>query len=221
MAAFLFSVNMGMRLAVRGRVIDVPALVGMSVEDARTRLDSLELELSVSGERYDEQAPAGTVMSQWPLAGTGIKPKRHVQITVSLGRRENPVPDLTGRTVRAAGMAAEQAGYELGFVTELSLSEENPDRIISQEPPPNASESVAYKIDVLVNQAPVERYVMPVLTGRNLNQAIRFFKQNGFEIDRIQYQTASNVPRGSIMRQFPQAGHMLRSDQSIVLEVAR
>lgn len=221
MSVFVFSVIFGMRLAVKGTLVEVPSLVGMSRSDAESVMSRVGLTLVVSGERYDSQVPRGAIISQVPGAGVDLKSNGDVRVILSLGRRINPVPDLRETTVRAARMMAEQNGYELGYVSEVVLPDGDDGRIISQYPAAHSSENIGAKIDVLVSRSEPVAYVMPDLVGQNLNRVLQLFKRYGFEVGRIQYSSVPNAVRGVVLRQFPEPGYQLQRGQEINLEVAR
>lgn len=218
---FLFSVILGMRFTVRGKVLETPALVGMSLADAEKLFKEKNLKLAVVGRRYDPDIPEDSIISQLPVAGVGIKANRDVQIVVSMGKRPNPVPDLTGRSPRAARLLARQSGYELGRISRISGGDEETEKIIGQNPKPNSEETVSNRIDVLVQKKLLAGYIMPDLVGDNLNRVMVFFEENGFEFPKVQYKPHSGVSKGTVVRQFPEPGYLLEEDESIHLEVAR
>ncbi|HUG43686.1 MAG TPA: PASTA domain-containing protein [Acidobacteriota bacterium] len=220
-AAFIFSSILGMKMAVRGKVVQVPPLIGMALTDAVPLSQSLDVNLVVSGQRYDPNVPEGAIISQLPGAGVEIRPKRDVQVVVSLGQRINPVPGLINVSLRAARLMVEQNGYELGKVSEIDIPGLGDDRIISQFPLPDSTENVGNSIDVLVNRSRPRQFVMPDLEGENLNRVIALFNSSGFEVDRIQYRSQLGAARGAVLRQFPEAGYALREDEAVHLEVAR
>ena len=221
LVVFMFSVIVGMRFSVRGKVFETPSIVGMSITDAEGLFEKKELNLAVVGRRYDPDVPKDAIISQLPVAGVGIKSNRDVQIVVSMGRRPNPVPDLAGRSLRAARLLAEQKGYELGKVSEILAGSEENERIIAQYPEPDSEENVSDRIDVLVQKKSLTAYIMPDVIGDNLNRVMMFFQDNGFEIARVQYKQHQGISKGTVVRQFPEPGYLLREDESIHLEVAR
>ncbi len=221
LVVFLFSVMLGMRFAVRGKVFETPSVVGMVMTDAEELFKKKELELVVVGRRYDPDIPKDAIISQLPAAGVGIKANRDVQVVVSMGRRPNPVPDLTGHTARAGRLLAKQNGYDLGKVSELFSGSEESERIVAQYPEPHSEDNVSDRIDVLVQKKSVAAYIMPDVIGDNLNRAMIFFQDNGFEIARVQYKEHQGIAKGTVVRQFPEPGYLLREDESIHLEVAR
>ncbi|MGW8181708.1 MAG: PASTA domain-containing protein, partial [bacterium] len=161
LVVFLFSIILGMRFSVRGKVFETPSIVGMSLVDAEGLFAEKELDLVVVGRRYDPDIPKDAIISQLPVAGVGIKANRDVQVVVSMGRRSNPVPDLMGHSARAARLLAQQNGYELGKVSEMSGGTEEGERIIAQYPEPLSEENVSERIDVLVQKKSVATYIMP------------------------------------------------------------
>ncbi|MFH1964936.1 MAG: PASTA domain-containing protein [Acidobacteriota bacterium] len=219
-ALFLFSGLLGMRFTVRGHVLKTPSIVGMSLDNAKEIFSRTELELVVGGNRYDENTPSGYIVSQVPGSGMGIKSNGKVMVIASLGRKSNPVPDLTGSSLRAARVLAEQSSYTLGRVSEISMGSKE-DHVVSQFPVPDSDESVSDNIDVLVTRKKPQEYVMPDLVGMDLSRTLRLLRDFGFDVDQIRYRRYAGVPRGSVVRQFPQPGYRLGPDLAIDLEVAR
>jgi beta-lactam-binding protein with PASTA domain len=220
-AVFLFSAIIGMRFAVRGRLLVTPDIQGMAVEEAREVVSGMDLSLFVTARRYDSSIEEGSVISQLPGPGLGIKAKGEVRVVVSMGKRTHAVPDLMGTSVRAARLVAEQNHFQLGQISRLNWVAEDDGEVVAQFPFPNAEDTVDDRIDVLVQETVPEAYVMPDMIGWNLNRALRFLKTHSFEVDRIRYRRHREIARGTIVRQFPEPGYMLRQDESINLEVAR
>ena len=219
-ALFLFSGLLGMRFAVRGHVIETPSVVGMSLENAEAIFSRTELDLVIGGRRYDRNIPSGFIVSQAPNAGMGIKSNGKVMVIASLGRKTNPVPDLAGSSLRAARVLAEQSRYKLGRVSEISLGDKE-DHVLSQFPVPESDESVSDNIDVLVTKMKPREFIMPDLVGMNLSRTLQLLRDHGFDVNQIRYREYEGLSRGSVVRQFPQAGYRLGPDSAIDLEVAR
>lgn len=220
-AVGLSSAYMGMRFAVRGSEVEVPSIIGKPLEQATETLKKVELKLEVLGERFDPQIGKGAVLSQHPQPGRRIKVQRKVQVILSLGEKRNPVPDLRGSTLRVARLMASQSGFELGHITEISISGVPKEEIVQQFPPPDSKEILSPKIDVLVSRGSSARYVMPDVTGQGLNKVLLLFERNGFKLGKIQYRYYPNVSRGTVVKQFPEPGYSLTDENSINLEIAR
>lgn len=101
--------------ASRGRApIDVPAVVGMPLEQARAHLRNAGLEVAV--ERVRSESPEGQVLTQDPAAQTGAESGETVTLEVSEGPPERPVPDLDGQECEDVEEILEEAGFEARFV---------------------------------------------------------------------------------------------------------
>ena len=90
------------KLTIHGRQETAPNLVGLPVEQARNVARQLGLSLDVEDRLYSDKVAADSVVSQMPGAGTGIKPRQQIHVLLSLGPQKVSVPDLVGRTLRAA-----------------------------------------------------------------------------------------------------------------------
>jgi beta-lactam-binding protein with PASTA domain len=69
-------------LAVRGRTVEVPNVVGKSKEAARQELDEAGLRMDV---KNNDKAPTGSVSDQSPSAGTIVKTGQIVRVSLSPG----------------------------------------------------------------------------------------------------------------------------------------
>jgi len=82
---FLFGAGAITYIAVRGRTVAVPNVVGKSREAAREALDEAGLRMGVKSEAYNEKTPAGSVTDQSPSAGTIVKTGQLVRVSISRG----------------------------------------------------------------------------------------------------------------------------------------
>ena len=91
---------------------EVPDLSGRTAAQARTSLGSRHLALGTTTEAYDDEVPAGEVVSTSPAAGTEVKRDAKVSLVVSKGPEPVAVPTVTGQGAEAATTAIEEAGLE-------------------------------------------------------------------------------------------------------------
>ncbi|MCH8820227.1 MAG: PASTA domain-containing protein [Acidobacteria bacterium] len=220
-AVGLFSAYVGMRIAVRGTEVEVPLILGKSVGEATQLLERVHLRHEVIGERFDPEISEGAVISQHPLPGGTMKTAGKVQLIVSLGEKENPVPDLKGTSLRVAHLMAREAGFEFGNISEISLAGIEEDHIVEQFPPPHSRDFLSPRIDILVSKGDFSRYLMPDVMGQSLNRVLLFFESNDFELGNIRYVDLANVSAGLVVKQFPEPGYVLTEADSINLEVSR
>src|SRR6185503_9557267 len=89
---FLFAL-VSMRVALRARDVEVPNLVGATVENASLTVANLGLALRIDpNQRPDERVPAGAVMQQDPAPGDVARRQRSIRVWVSSGPRRTTVP---------------------------------------------------------------------------------------------------------------------------------
>ena len=97
-----------MHFAIHGAEVQVPALKGMTVADARSQTSGLGLNLDVDNRYYSGDVAAGHILSQSPAPGTVVRREWRVRVAESLGPQKVDVPDTVGagRTRGRAGAAA-------------------------------------------------------------------------------------------------------------------
>src|SRR5499433_368145 len=82
---FIFGAGVITYLAVRGRTVAVPNVVGKSKEAARQQLDDAGLRMDVKSEAQNDKAPANAVIDQSPPAGTIVKTGQIVRVSINRG----------------------------------------------------------------------------------------------------------------------------------------
>ena len=209
-----------MRYALKTREVEVPALSGRSVNDARMVVTNAGLNLRVEeGRRVDPKVPAGQVIAQDPAAGLRTRKERTVKVWVSAGPRAAVVPSLIGESERTAQLRREQEGLALVAASEIRSADYPSGVIVAQTPPAKTSgDGVA----LLVNRG--ERgltYVMPDLIGVNGDRASDLLRTRGFRVAVVGDHPYPGVPGGIVLRQNPQAGFQIGPGEPMSLEVSR
>ena len=97
--------------------VDVPDMVGGTVEDATAALEAVRLSPTVTEEWSDEYPERGTVISQGVAAGEAVDALTQVPLVVSRGPLSIQVPDLRG-------MSVQQARDAVAGLAEVELREE-------------------------------------------------------------------------------------------------
>src|SRR5215467_9613082 len=162
-AAFLSAIT-AMRIAIHGREVSMPNLVGKSVSEANNELRSRGLLLSVADRVYSEQ-PINTVVRQTPPAGLLMKVSQQAHVVLSLGQRALQIPSLEGNSLRVSRIELLRAGLQVGEVSSVTMPNVPADTVVLQTPRPGAG-AAAPRVDVLVSQGPRDlAYVMPHLVG--------------------------------------------------------
>ncbi|MFL0562467.1 Stk1 family PASTA domain-containing Ser/Thr kinase [Kocuria rhizophila] len=90
--------------------VDVPALTGMTADDAEAAVSAAGLGLGGVTREYSTQ-PAGTVLSQSPEAGGRVDEGTQVSLTVATDSPQGPVPNVVGKDADTARATLEEQGY--------------------------------------------------------------------------------------------------------------
>ena len=101
-AVGLLSAIVTVHFAIHGAEVQVPALKGLTVADARSETAGLGLNLDVDNRYYSADVAAGHILSQSPAAGTVVRRQWQVRVAESLGPQKVDVPDTVGSTSQAA-----------------------------------------------------------------------------------------------------------------------
>ena len=211
-----------MRLAIRGKEVSVPSLIGKTETEAREILERRNLLLRVSNKQFNAHVPAGTILDQNPPAGSSLKSSRSVRVLLSAGARKYAVPNLVGSTVRAAQLTLAQRNFTLGNTTMTRTVSGEPLTIQQQDPQPGSLEGADPTVNILVSLGRFEEsYVMPDMVGKRLEQVATRIRAEGFQLGRLSYRQASGVEPGVIVQQQPQAGHRVTKGETILLEVSQ
>jgi len=173
MTVALISALTAMHLAIHGREVAIPKLVGMSPFEAERAGGASGLLVVVERQFYSPDIPEGKIMTQMPLPGTKVRRGWSIRVAQSLGPQRVTIPDVTGGSERVAELNIRRRGLSLGSVAHVNLPDSPLDQVISQSPPANASGVSAPKINLLVSDGPEPpTYVMPNLTGQPLGSAM-------------------------------------------------
>ena len=186
MTVALVSALTAMRLAIHGREVTIPKLVGMSPLEAERAVAASGLLVVVERQFYSADIPEGRVMTQMPPPGTKVRRGWSVRVAQSLGPQRVAIPNVTGSSERVAELNIRRRGLSLGSVAHVSLPDVPPDQVIAQSPPANASGVSAPKISLLVGDGPEPAiYVMPNLTGQPLGSAMLALQDAGIRVGKV------------------------------------
>jgi eukaryotic-like serine/threonine-protein kinase len=216
-AAFLSAIT-AMRIAIHGREVTMPNLVGKSVSEASQLLRSRGLVLRVADRVYTE-LPANVVVRQTPTAGLLMKVSQQAHVVLSLGQRQLTIPRLEGTTLRISRIEMLRAGLQIGEVSNITMPNKAPDTVVIQNPKPGTGAATP-RVDVLVSQGDRDKaYVMPHLIGLNESDAQHRLDLASLK-RKVNYVAAPQWPHGAVIDQTPGGGSRIPAAASVELTVA-
>jgi serine/threonine-protein kinase len=216
-AAFLSAIT-AMRIAIHGREVTMPNLVGKNVTEANGLLSSHGLILRVADHIYSE-FPINVVVRQSPPPGMLMKVSQQAHVVLSLGQRQLQIPLLEGNSLRASRIQLLRASLQVGEVSAITMTDEPADTVVIQTPRPGAGAATP-RVDVLVSSGPRETaYVMPHLVGLTEVDAQHRLDVAGLR-RKVNYVSAPQWPHAAVIDQTPLAGQRISNNVTIELTVA-
>lgn len=182
--AYLFVDMLFMPWVTRhGSEFELPEVTGYEIEGAREILEMVELGIEVTSEEYHPDKPTGTVLSQYPAAGTMVKSGRIVKVVISIGQKDVVVPPLAGFSVRQAKLNIEAANLLLGDIA-WTFSDSLPERVVVFSYPASGTEiPIGSPVNLMVNRGSLSGIVfMPRLVGRSLEEAVTILDDLGLKV---------------------------------------
>lgn len=175
-----------MRLAIQVREVKVPDLRNKTPAEAKRLADLDGLSAQVDSNYYSATVPEGRVLSQTPLAGTLVRRDWQVRLAVSLGPQRVTIPQVVGKSDRAAAISIAERGLQLSSTDNVPLPGAEDGQVIAQDPPANANDVSAPKISLLVARSPLpQAFVMPSFIGQPLGSVTSTLQSAGFIVGKV------------------------------------
>ena len=137
---------------------NVPDVVGKSLANARTMLETYKFKVGTVSEEISETIPKGQVISQSPVAGTPYPDGSEITLVVSLGSEKDVARskfNVEGKSLNEAKKLIEELDLKLGEVSYVEDINRKEDTVISQSPAPGMSIQEGDTIDLVVSKEPV------------------------------------------------------------------
>lgn len=122
----LFAISLGLTIGIsnarRPKEVQIPNLVGKTVDEVKQILEENKLNYVEEEPQYSTEYEEGQIISQSPtfVENRKIKQNTDVKVVVSLGTETTKVPKLKGLTKSEAEDAAKEANIKLDIVEETS-----------------------------------------------------------------------------------------------------
>jgi len=210
-----------MRVEMRSTEITVPALAGMTMEQAREQTQPLDLVLEVVDQRNDPRVASGRVIEQMPPEGARVRRGRKLKLIVSLGGRVLKVPNIVGQASRAVTIKLRQEGFLSGDEAQVASFDQPAGRVLAQVPPAASSVVPSSRIHRLVSAgAPEPVWVMPDLGGLSRAEVERWIRESGLRRGAVRRVRSAGLIRETVVAQLPKAGYPVRPKDIVELAVA-
>lgn len=161
-----------------GETFEVPPVVGYTMEEAAQRLSGTGFTLKEGEYVSDEEAPAGQIVGQDPVAGTVVKSGGQ-EITVNISRGTGlVVPDLYNKDRRVAVSMIEDLGLEVE-IQEGNSEEITKNNVMAQSPAKGEPIEPGGTVIIVVSLGrKLETHTMIPVTNMTLEEASRIITEN-------------------------------------------
>lgn len=196
---------------------EVPQLVGREGAAASRSLERLGLTYLEGAPIHHPEVRMESVVAQDPLAGQMVEPGSTVRVTLSLGPKERPVPDVLGLSRNQAETALQRAGFR----TQLALVDAEADvgEVVATEPEPGTPLRLPSTIRMLVSAGP-PRVLVPDVVTRSLAETRAVLERLGLQLGVVVRDSTSLAAPGTVIAQSPDPGVVVDRATGIVVTVA-
>jgi eukaryotic-like serine/threonine-protein kinase len=192
------------------RYTTTPAVLELSPEQARDKLEDAGLDVKDGEPTYSDTVDAGLVLSTDPSAGKRVLRGTDVTITVSLGRAVEQLPKLTGITVDEAQDRILSANMAFGKATK-TFSETVPEGIVvASDPKSGSTLRFGTVVDLVVSKG---RRPIPVgsWAGKDADDARQALEERGLKVD-VSEDYSNSVAEGLVISQNPKTGTLYKGE---------
>ncbi len=210
------------RFVRKGQQIKVPDVIDQTPAQARQLLARKGLRLKLREPRWDTDIPKGHLIAQHPPASALVKQGRTVLAVPSLGRRSFTTPNLVMKTLRQAGLLAQQAGLVVGEIHDEPSHDVPEGSVIRHEPPSGAQVVGGTEVILFVSDGPPGEIIpMVSLVGIPIREARRKIEELGLRVGKIRYEFTTAYAPNMVIHQVPADTMEVRQGSRVELVISK
>ncbi|MFC1484513.1 PASTA domain-containing protein [Candidatus Neomarinimicrobiota bacterium] len=205
----------------QGQVRFLPNVVGLPFPQAVNTLKKEGFRTERTFVTHTQEYPPDQVFEMYPKAYSRVKKGRIIQLTVTAEEKMVPVPDLIGKTLRAAEIEIQRAGLAIDTVMNNYNDDFDPGVVTWQKPRGENLLRRGSSVSLMVSlgQAP-QSYYVPSVVGMGLQSGRREILDTGLEVGHVRYLYAPNLLPNTIVDQSIAGGTVLKVKRAINLTVS-
>ena len=219
----LFALSLGGTIIAfnltRSKDVQIPNLVGKTLEEVENTLQDTKLTYEVVEEKYDVEIDAGLVISQDPeyRENYTIKEDTKIGLVVSLGQKLTIVPKVTGMTREEATQSLEESDLEV-VVNEEFDSKVEAGYVISQDVDPETEVGAGSTVTITVSKG-VETSTVPNVVGKSEADAKSEIESAGLTVSATLTDEDRTKDNGVVLKQSLEAGTSVEKGSSMTITV--
>jgi serine/threonine-protein kinase len=198
--------------------VDVPTLLGSTVDTARSALDQSGLLLIVAEDREDAATPPGQILAQRPLPGSKLRVGESVNVVIARAPAVVKVPGVVGQLVGEARVRLEKARLTVSSVVEQPHPTLGVGMVIAQSIAEGSEVRAGTGLELKVSKG-AEAITVPAVTGKSLSRARDLLTQAGLTVGQIRHASDDDRSPGVVLEQKPAASQTLGKGMAVDLVV--
>jgi beta-lactam-binding protein with PASTA domain len=196
----------------------VPNVTGLAFDDAVRRLAERGLHGVKGEERFHAASPKGTVLDQEPAAGAHDAEGGSVTLAVSIGQQTAKVPAVNGMARADAQKALEDAGFDVGDVTERP-SQSPAGQVIDSRPRAGSDATIPGAVSLVISSGPTV-VLIPNVIGQPVSQARTILEAAGLSVSEVRTLTGEplNDETAIVQNSTPVPGAQVAAGSRVALQ---
>ena len=197
--------------------ISIPDVRNLTEDDAITKLEDAGFKVKTR-EASSADVKKGHVIDTSPAVGSQVPKGTQVTLTISTGKEQTDVPNLTGKDTQEASRLLQEAGLVLDHTVKEAPSDSvSSGRIIEQTPASGSHVAKGSTVTITVSTGP-ERVRVPVVAGQSIDDARGNLEGAGFKVTITEVDSIR--PEGTVLRATNE-GNQMPKGATIELQVSR
>ena len=189
-----------------GELISVPDVTDQARDDAFAALQELGLRVRLR-QLPSDTVPEGFVIDTDPSAGSQVDPGSTVEVRISAGPQQFPMPPVIGLSEQAARSLIEEQGFVVGNVSSRFTTDAEEGLVIEQDPDAGDAAPPGTAVDLVLSGGPFALTV-PDVSGKTRDAAVNDLTAVGFEV-RVEEEFSDDVIEGFVIRTEPGTGQLV------------
>jgi eukaryotic-like serine/threonine-protein kinase len=220
LAAYLIVAFLVFPSGVIPRDIRVPNVTGLAFDDAVRRLAERGLRGVRGEERFHAASPKGTVLEQNPSAGSRDVEGAQIALAVSAGQQMSKVPSVNGLSRADAERTLEEAGFDVGDITERP-SQSPAGQVIEARPRAGTDAPLPSAVALIVSAGPTV-VLIPNVVGQPVATARQLLENAGLIVGDIKTPTGDplNDEAAIVSATTPAAGAQVQAGSRVSIQAA-
>ena len=200
------------------RDIRVPNVTGLAFDDAVRRLAERGLQGVKGEERFHAASPKGTVLEQAPAAGSTDVEGATITLTLSAGQQSAKVPSVNGQSRADAERALQEAGFDVGDVSERP-SNLPAGPVVESNPRAGSETTIPSSVALVVSAGPTV-VLIPNVVGQPVAQARLIIENSGLVVSEIRSPTGETVSDSTalVIATVPAAGAQVTAGSRVSIQ---